>query len=211
MARGSSSMGSPTSLWPASSCGGATTRPRRLSGVDSKGTRFKTALASAGNFTFWFDLKDTEGFQNREAVKYDVRGFRDEAPRVMIDEPKSDRDVPADATVPVKLTVDDDFGIHSSRLIYRLATGDSEPHAEVAIPLWTPPREKQPGSSDSGFIKHEEIAHTWELAPLKLPVGTIITFYADARDFDSLKGPNIGQEPRNSPADRLEGRRGPPV
>ena len=33
----------------------------------------------------------------------------------------------------------------------------------------------------------------WELAPLKLPVGTVITLYADARDFDTLKGPNIGK------------------
>ncbi len=63
-------------------------------------TRFKTTLAVKGNFTFWFDLKDTEGFRNREAVRYDVRGFRDEAPRVVIDEPKTDRDVPADATDP---------------------------------------------------------------------------------------------------------------
>jgi hypothetical protein len=50
----------------------------------------ETKLAVSGNFTFWFDLKDTEGFQNREAVHYDVRGFRDEAPRVVIDEPKTD-------------------------------------------------------------------------------------------------------------------------
>ena len=94
-------------------------------------------MAAGGNFSFWFDLKDTEGFNNRDAVHYDVRGFRDEAPRVVIDEPKTDRDVPADATIPVRLVLDDDYGLHSSRLIYRLATGDSEPHAEVAIPLWT--------------------------------------------------------------------------
>ena len=49
---------------------------------------------------FWFDLKDTEGFRNREAVRYDVRGFRDEAPRVVIEEPRTDRDVPADSTIP---------------------------------------------------------------------------------------------------------------
>ena len=106
-------------------------------GFDQSGTRFKTTLAVHGNFSFWFELKDTEGFQNRDAVHYDVRGFRDDAPRVVIDEPKTDRDVPADATIPVRVTLDDDFGLHSSRLIYRLATGDSEPHAEVAIPLWT--------------------------------------------------------------------------
>ena len=82
-------------------------------------------------------MKDTEGFSNREAVRYDVRSFKDEAPRVVIDEPKTDRDVPADATVPVRIVLDDDFGIHSARLIYRVATGESEPHEEVAIPLWS--------------------------------------------------------------------------
>jgi hypothetical protein len=158
---------------------------------DASHTRFKTTLAVDGNFTFWFDLKDTEGFQNREAVKYDVRGFRDESPRVVIDEPKSDRDVPAEATVPVRVTLDDDFGLHSSRLIYRLATGDSEPHAETVIPLWSAPQKGPDGAL--AFVKHQEITHKWELTPLKLPVGTIITFYADARDFDSLKGPNVGK------------------
>ena len=83
---------------------------------DASRTRFKTALPVKGSFTFWFDLKDTEGFRNREAVRYDVRGFRDEAPRVVIDEPKTDRDVPADATIPVRVVLDDDFGLHSARL-----------------------------------------------------------------------------------------------
>jgi hypothetical protein len=161
-------------------------------GVDQTQVGFRTTLAVKGNFSFWFELKDIEGFQSREAVKYDVRGIRDEAPRVVIDEPKSDRDVPADATVPVRVLVDDDFGLHSSRLIYRLATGDSEPHAEVAIPLWSADREKKPDGTPL-FAKHAEISHKWELAPLKLAVGTLITLYADARDFDTLSGPNVGR------------------
>ena len=90
------------------------------------------------------------------------------------------------------MVLDDDFGLHSSRLIYRLATGESEPHAEVAIPLWTAQRAR-PRPGRSSFVKHQEISHDWELAPLKLPVGTVITFYADARDFDTIKGPNIGK------------------
>ena len=156
---------------------------------DAGRTRFKTTLDVKGNFSFWFELKDTEGFQNREAVKYDVRGFRDEAPRVVLDEPKSDRDVPADATIPIHVSLDDDFGLHSSRIIYRLATGDSEPNGEVVIPVWSA-AQRQPGEA---FVKHQEIAYRWELTPLKLPVGTVITFFADARDFDTLKGPNVGK------------------
>ena len=58
---------------------------------------------------------------------------REGAPRI-IDEPKTDRR-PADATIPVGRPRRR-FGLHSARLIYRVATGESEPHEDVAIPLW---------------------------------------------------------------------------
>ena len=43
------------------------------------------------------------------------------------------------------------------------------------------------------FVKHQEIGYDWNLAPLKLAIGSIITFHGDARDFDSIKGPNVGK------------------
>ena len=38
-----------------------------------------------------------------------------------------------------------------------------------------------------------DVAYDWQLAPLKLPVGTVITFHAEAIDYDSIKGPNVGK------------------
>ena len=148
----------------------------------------KTRFTVKGSAPFWFDLLDTEGFRNREAVRYDVRSLRDEAPRVVLDEPTSDRDVPAQAVVPVRFTVDDDYGIQSARLLYKVATGGSEPTREVAVPLWD-----SQGNPPGAPVKHQEVGHAWDLAPLKLAPGTIITFHADARDFDDLQGPNLGK------------------
>ena len=48
---------------------------------DQSRTGFRTALTVKDNFSFWFDLKDTEGFRNREAVRYEVRRLRRRAPR----------------------------------------------------------------------------------------------------------------------------------
>ncbi|MEJ7638393.1 MAG: DUF4175 family protein [Singulisphaera sp.] len=148
----------------------------------------KTRFTVKGSAPFWFDLLDTEGFRNREAVRYDVRSLRDEAPRVALDEPTSDRDVPAQAIVPVRFTVDDDYGIQSARLLYKVATGGSEPAREVALPLWD-----SHGNPPGAPVKHQEVGHAWDLAPLKLAPGTIVTFHADARDFDDLQGPNLGK------------------
>ncbi len=159
---------------------------------DSGRTRFRAELLVKNNFNFWFDLRDREGFRNREAVRYEVRGYADMAPRVVIDEPKSDRDVPAEATIPVRVMLDDDFGLQSGKMVYQLATGDSEPQAAVVIPLWTAP-EPGHGPEVGSFVKHQEVAHNWQLGPLKLPVGTVITFHAEALDFDRIKGPNLGK------------------
>jgi pimeloyl-ACP methyl ester carboxylesterase len=153
---------------------------------DASRTRFRAAVPVKGAFAFWFSLKDDDGFRNRDEVRYDVRGFRDEAPRVVIEEPKTDRDVPADATIPVRIMLDDDFGLHSARLIYRVATGESEPHDEAAIPLWSA-KDQSPAPAASSVVKHQELAYDWQLAPLKLAVGTVITFHADARDLDSIR------------------------
>ena len=159
--------------------------PIRLDPSRSRLTSHFTVGAESTRF--WFDLRDLEGFRNREATRYDVRAFRDEPPRVVIDEPANDRDVPAKAIVPVLFTIDDDFGIQSARLIYKIAAGGSEPTEDVALPLWETEGERE------GPVKHQEVKHVWDLASLKLTPGSIVTFHADARDFDSLKGPNLGK------------------
>src|SRR5262249_48299852 len=37
------------------------------------------------------------------------------------------------------------------------------------------------------------VRYAWDIAPLKLPPGSVITFHAEARDFDAIKGPNLGK------------------
>ena len=103
---------------------------------DKARTRLSTNFVVATSLPFWFDFHDTDGFANREAPRYDVRSIRDDAPRVVIDQPPNDRDVPAKAVVPVRFTVDDDYGIQSARILYKTASGGSEPSGEVALPLW---------------------------------------------------------------------------
>ncbi len=40
---------------------------------------------------------------------------------------------------------------------------------------------------------HRDVRHEWNLAPLKLTPGSILTFHAEAIDFDNLEGPNLGK------------------
>jgi hypothetical protein len=162
-----------------------------LVAVDGAGTGLKTAFVLTASTPFWFELLDTEGFKNREAIRTDVRAVADEAPRVTIEEPVHDRDVPAKAVVPIVFSVADDFGIQSARLLYKVASAGSEPTQEVALPLWEAPREGN--GTAAAPVKHQEVRYEWNLAGLNLAPGAIITFHAEARDFDNLKGPNLGK------------------
>ena len=69
--------------------------------IEADGVRISTAFAVGTSQPFWVELKDTEGFSGQEVVRFDIRALKDEAPRVTIDEPSHDRDVPAEATVPI--------------------------------------------------------------------------------------------------------------
>src|SRR5262249_27827988 len=148
--------------------------------LDSARTGMKTQLVLTESAPFWIELLDTEGFKNREAVRTELRALPDEAPRVTIEEPPHDRNIPAKAPVPVAFNVADDLGIHSAGLLYKISPGSSEPTEELAIPLWEAPRD---GERVNRVVKHQDVRYVWNLAPLNLSPGAIITFHAEARDF----------------------------
>ena len=155
-----------------------------------RGPGLTTQFTVKESAPFWFELHDTEGFRNREAIRYDVRAVRGRGPaRRRSTSRRNDRDVPAEATVPLVFTVDDDYGIQSARLIYKVATGrlGADPGRRApALGRRRATAEARPGQA-------QEVRYEWDLAPLKLAPGSIITFHAEARDFDNLKGPNLGK------------------
>ncbi|GAC1463379.1 MAG: hypothetical protein NVSMB9_00810 [Isosphaeraceae bacterium] len=156
--------------------------------LDLSRTRIAKEFVVKESHPFWFDLLDMEGFRSRLSPRYEVQAVRDEAPRVVIEEPSIDRDVPSEATVPITFTINDDFGIQQARLVYKTSSGGSEAIEEVVLPLWD-----SGDSVDGEPVKSQRVHHEWNLSPLKLPVGSIITYYADSRDFDTIKGPNLGR------------------
>jgi hypothetical protein len=154
------------------------------------GLELSTAFDVKESQPFWIELKDTEGFASQEVIRFDIRVIKDEAPRVAVDDPSHDREVPPGSTVPLQFTIDDDFGIQLVRLVYKVAAGHSEATREAVIPLWAAPVPHGEG----GPVKHREVKYRWDLSTLAdIQPGSVISFYAEARDFDNLKGPNIGK------------------
>ena len=168
----------------------APTQPQAAT-IRGDGLRISSRFTIADSAPFWFSLVDTEpeAFTNREAARFEVRSIKDEAPRVVFEEPVGDREITVDGVLPLKIAADDDFGLQAIRLLFKIAASGSEATRSEVVGLW------EPGTDQSAAgTRHQEVAYSWEMKPLELAPGTVITFHADARDLlPGPKGPNLGK------------------
>ncbi len=132
------------------------------------------------------DLTDTEGFTSKDQSRLDQQVVPDTAPRVVLEDPATDREVTAQAVVPLKVDLEDDFGIAEVRLRYQLSNGTEEPGEPIVRTLW----KAVPGQP---MVRKNKIGERWDLAPMGLAPGAMITLTVEAIDFKNPDGPNLGK------------------
>ncbi len=162
--------------------------------LSDNATALATRFLAAESGPFWLELTDTEGFANREPTRFDLRALKDEAPRVTFDQPTADREITPDGVLPLKITTEDDFGLQTIRLAYKVVTNSAEPPPEAFLTLWKAPEDTAPTT-------RQTVTLDWAMADLRTALGvkeftpgTLIAFYADANDIlPAPKGPNLGK------------------
>jgi hypothetical protein len=115
----------------------------------------------------WFQLRDREGFTEREPLQFDVRGDIDALPAVTLVAPASDQVVTPDAQVPVEIDARDDLGVRELRLVWQRR---EEPQQSAPIFQYVEPQ----------AAVHETFS--WNLADLELSPGDRVSFRVEARD-----------------------------
>lgn len=157
--------------------------------MESGGQQLLASINAEGSGSYWFSLRDRDGFTNPEATRYELRTIVDTPPLALILEPQFDISVPISATVPIQIRAEDDFGLQLIRLIYTVTKPDSADAEDHVVPLWT-----AEASIDEGRSQTQEVEHRLELAALNVAPGSIITAYGEARDFFSSpddSGPHL--------------------
>ena len=132
------------------------------------------------------DLTDTEGFTSKDQGRLDQQVVPDTAPRVVLEDPATDRDITPQAVVPLKIDLEDDFGIAQVKMKYTVSNGSGDPGEPLVKPLWT----SVPGQA---MVKKNKVSDRWDLSPLSLAPGSMITLMIEANDFKTPNGPNIGK------------------
>lgn len=74
------------------------------------------ALDKEGIFSWTVELTDTTEIRDPRPIRYEVRVKADSPPDVFIDQPSNDRQVTAEAVLPITAVASDDQGVQSMRL-----------------------------------------------------------------------------------------------
>ena len=153
--------------------------------ADGRSFTASFAITEPGVTAYWFELTDTAGFTDRESPRYELRGFADLTPEVVIESPVADIQLAPDAELSVKVLAKDDLGLREVRLAYQLnddTTPKSIPlHSVIAVE----------GESPTVSLTPD---YLWKLAELQLQPGSRIVFRAEATDdYDLSPEGHVGR------------------
>ena len=160
-------------------------------------TVFDIKDAVAGSY--WFELTDTQGFTDREAVRYELRGIADSVPDITIETPVTDVMLTADAELPVEVLAKDDLGLREVRITYQV--GDEEKLRKIPLfdrtatdPNELPRDESSPPEAVGALgPQRQQSSYLWKIADLEPEPGMRIVFRAEATDDYDLGQPHLGK------------------
>ena len=142
---------------------------------DEKGV-WKGSLKVTKDTDFWIELADAKGHTGGNEAPFHVKALPDNAPKVEIDEPGKDLRAEATNTVPVKISVTDDFGVNEVRLVYHRLGGPEQ--------VFTAKR-----NGETNSVVTTEIP----LSSLGLKEYELVAYHAEATDNNTLDGPGISK------------------
>ncbi|MFM7319266.1 MAG: DUF4175 family protein, partial [bacterium] len=133
-----------------------------------------------------FDLTDSEGFTSKDQGRLDQQVIVDTAPRVVLEDPAADREITPQAVVPIRLDLEDDFGLAKVELKYVVSVSSGEAAAPVTRTLWA-------AAAGQPLMKKQKLEEKWDMTPMGLSPGSMITLTVEATDLKTPNGPNVGK------------------
>ena len=141
--------------------------------------------------TYSITMVDEHGIEGGGNEQWQVDAISDEPPTVSVESPIPQSQASSDAMLPVRVFGKDGLAIRD--ILLRYTRSDQPESGEESIPLFRGP-DRAPQLSAEALDAHLAKGdrrleqYQWELAPLDLSVGTEISFYAAAHDYQPAEG-----------------------
>jgi hypothetical protein len=150
-----------------------------------EGDGYSASLLPTESKTYYFQLLDEAGLENREIVRFAVQVAKDEAPRVRLKIAGIGDMITAAAVLPLELEFEDAYGLASAELGIQISRDEVR---EESLP--------SPGF-EAGMTKHSATL-AWPAASAGISPGDRLALFVRARDFDDVTGPNESRSPEIS-------------
>lgn len=134
--------------------------------------------------TYHIHIQDTDGLTNIDPLVYTLNVYKDTPPQVEIIEPAKDLVLDNDMLVELKIEATDDYGLQALQLVHRI---QKENAIDKIVPL------KQIPSNTTPPQTSQFITYAWDVEPIGLFPGEVLSYYVQALDTDDVSGPNIGK------------------
>lgn len=142
--------------------------------------------------SYYFQVERTgQGFL-RESSLHRVDIELDRPPSIDLFAPADRLDVTGTRRIELGYSAEDDLGLGDIDLVYQVG-GAAEKRKRVRSAAETRPA----GDGMRASLKRSVAAKIeWDLGELDLTPGTTVTYHMEARDLDTVRGPNVGQSKR---------------
>jgi hypothetical protein len=186
---------------------GTATKPLRSASVKlDSGARYAATLDATGfgfkiapadflvdeSTMYSFELTDREDLIGGAETRWEIRAITDSPPSVSIEDPATNIFVTSDAALPVRILAKDNLRIASVSMEFTRSDRSNEEATRIS--LYTGPEkvtplalDAPPGSLEAG--ESQPVEHRWELGPLGLKPGDLLSLSALASDYL----PQVGQ------------------
>ncbi len=150
--------------------------------VNGKKVNGDFRISSSG--VYHIELIDKDGNSNDSPISYAIIALSDAYPSVTLIEPTYNVEVSKNALLPMKLTINDDYGFSSLKLFWRLAESPySAPDKDFkAINILF----------DKSLLSNE-INYIWDLNKLNITPEDKYEFYLEVADNDIVIGPKTAK------------------
>ncbi|MFQ5772111.1 MAG: DUF4175 family protein, partial [bacterium] len=122
-------------------------------------------------------ITDQDGLSNHPLPEYYVHALPDQPPVLSIEKPGRDIKATMVEEVPIKIQVDDDYGVSSLKLFYTLNGGQEE-----AINLQIKKSLTNQGETTFNEIREFNAQHQFYLEDLKVQPGDFLTYFVQVED-----------------------------
>ena len=145
----------------------------------SEGTGLSGSFIVQRSEKYHIELIDTNSVSNSQPIAYTIHAVVDAEPQIEIAAPGKDVVLDDSMIVSLQLDAKDDYGVEKIQLVYRVEGANDD--AIVPLKTWNP-------TETAVFIEFP-----WDIDPIGLYPGDIISYHAEAIDADNVSGPNVGK------------------